>query len=88
MREVIERQPVCDDALSRRRKAELRGSVDGIMWTPWCFHCWLPCDVSFPPHPTWQTGKEKFVQARIVEGDEIIHTSPFIVWDEQWWGTP
>jgi hypothetical protein len=85
MTAVLQLRLACDEMPSRRRKMELRGSVDGIVWTPWCFHCWLPCE-EVPPHPTWQTGEERFIQARIVEGDEVTHTSPVITWDAQWWG--
>jgi hypothetical protein len=84
---LLER-PACEEAPTRRSYAELRGSVDGIVWTPWCFHCWLPC-MEVPPNPTWQTwqtGEERYVQARVVEGDEVTHTSPVIMWAAQWWG--
>jgi hypothetical protein len=85
MTTVLERLPACDEEPARRRHAELRGSVDGIVWTPWQFHCWIPCE-EVPPHPTWQTGEEQFVQARIIEGDEVVSTGPVHVWEAQWWG--
>ncbi len=85
MTAILEQKPACDEVPFRRRHAELRGSVDGITWTPWCFHCWLPWDGGQASIP-WLTGKERYIQVRIVEGDEVVRTSPVIVWDEQWWG--